>query len=60
MGQLYFRLTGVFPKNIEEWNERFLAPLGGALKRYPKGRKGYNLGRMMKSSMALTYWRFGM
>jgi transposase len=36
------------PKNIEEWNERFLAPLGGALKRYPKGRKGYN-GRVERS-----------
>ena len=45
---MYFRLTGVFPKNIEEWNERFLAPLGGALKRYPKGRKGYN-GRVERS-----------
>jgi hypothetical protein len=36
------------PRNVEEWNERFLTPLGGALKRYPKGRKGYN-GRVERS-----------
>ncbi len=24
---------------MEEWTNQFLAPLGGALKRYPKGRK---------------------
>jgi transposase len=36
------------PRNVEEWNERFLTPLGGALKRYPKGRKGDN-GRVERS-----------
>ena len=36
------------PKRVEEWTSRFLAPLGGALRRYPKGRKGYN-GRVERS-----------
>ena len=36
------------PKRVEEWTNQFLAPLGGALKRYPKGRKGYN-GRVERS-----------
>jgi putative transposase len=36
------------PQHVEEWNQRFLAPVGGALRRYPKGRKGYN-GRVERS-----------
>jgi len=36
------------PDRIEEINRRFLRPLGGELKRYPKGRKGYN-GRVERS-----------
>jgi hypothetical protein len=33
---------------VEELSQRFLMPLGGALRRYPLGRKGYN-GRVERS-----------
>jgi len=37
--------TGVWgdnPAQVHALTERFLAPLGARLERYPKGRKGYN------------------
>jgi putative transposase len=36
------------PQRVQELSARFLAPLGGALCRYPLGRKGYN-GRVERS-----------
>ncbi len=36
------------PHRVQALSERFLAPLGGALRRYPPGRKGYN-GRVERS-----------
>lgn len=36
------------PRHVQELSQRFLAPLGGALRRYPLGRKGYN-GRVERS-----------
>ena len=36
------------PQRVQELSTRFLAPLGGALCRYPLGRKGYN-GRVERS-----------
>jgi len=36
------------PRHVEELSRRFLMPLGGALRRYPLGRKGYN-GRVERS-----------
>jgi putative transposase len=39
------------PDRIAALEERFLQPLGGALKRYPLGRKGYN-GRVERSHRA--------
>jgi len=39
---------GSNPERIEELSDRFLAPFGGVLRRYPKGRKGYN-GRVERS-----------
>ncbi len=36
------------PEQVRQLSDRFLAPLGGRLCRYPKGRKGYN-GRVERS-----------
>ena len=36
------------PEFVEELSERFLEPIGGRLRRYPKGRKEYN-GRVERS-----------
>ncbi len=36
------------PQRVLDLSARFLAPLGGALRRYPLGRKGYN-GRVERS-----------
>lgn len=36
------------PDQVQQLSRQFLQPLGGQLKRYPKGRKGYN-GRVERS-----------